>query len=96
MEGTVEVKGLGRLDSGDLYNALMIKSGTHFNRFVLVTLVALEISEVLGSFQWIHRLETFVQLDTLNVVFGKKISELKNQKSFSVEILRVGLTYLKM
>ena len=31
MEGTVEVKGLGRLDSGDLYNALMIKSGTHFN-----------------------------------------------------------------
>ena len=62
MEGTVEVKGLGRLDSGDLYDAL----------------------------------EIFVQLDTLNVLFGKKISELKNQKSFSVEILRVGLLYLMM
>ena len=62
MKGTGQVKGLGRLDSGDLYDAL----------------------------------EIFVQLDTLNVLFGKKISELKNQKSFSVEILRVGLTYLKM
>ena len=44
--------------------------------FELVTLVAWEISEVLDSFQGIHRLEIFVQLDTLNVFFDKKISEL--------------------
>ena len=31
MEGTVEVKGLGRLDSGDLYDALVIKFGVHLN-----------------------------------------------------------------
>ena len=62
MKGKGEVKGLGRLDSGDLYDAL----------------------------------EIFVQLDTLNVLFGKKISELKNQKSFFVEISRVSLLYLKM
>ena len=61
-----------------------------------MTLVALEISEVLGSFQGIHRLEIFVQWDTLNVLFGKKISEQKNQKSFFVEISRVSLLYLQM